>query len=64
MIELLKQAKKCDGLEQIKLAVVSDNSSAKKLYRSLGFKTYGVEPNALKYNGKYFDEDLMVLIFD
>lgn len=64
MIELLKRAKKCDGLEQIKLAVMSENSSAKKLYQSLGFKTYGVERNGLKYNGEYFDEDLMVLTFN
>lgn len=64
MIELLKRAKKCDGLEQIKLAVMSENSSAKKLYQSLGYKTYGVERNGLKYNGEYFDEDLMVLTFN
>lgn len=61
MIELKKMAKSCDGLEQINLTVVSENSSAKKLYKSLGFEVYGVERNALKFNGQYFDEDLMVL---
>ena len=61
MIELIGKAKNCVGLEQINLTVVSENSSAKKLYKSLGFKAYGVERNALKFNGQYFDEDLMVL---
>ena len=61
MNELIKEAKKCDGLEQIRLTVVSNNTSAKKLYQSLGFEIYGVEKNALKFNHQYFDEDLMVL---
>ena len=61
MIELIKEAKNCDGLEQVNLTVVSENNSAKNLYNSLGFEVYGVECNALKFNGQYFDEDLMVL---
>jgi hypothetical protein len=40
---------------------MSENDFAKKLYKSLGFKVYGVENNALMYNGKYYDEDFMVL---
>lgn len=62
MLELISKAKNCNGLEQINLAVVSENDSAKQLYKSVGFELYGVERNALKYNGQYFDEDLMVLI--
>ncbi|TJY43100.1 GNAT family N-acetyltransferase [Cohnella pontilimi] len=61
MVELIRKARSIDGLEQIKLAVVSDNVFAQKLYESLGFTVYGVEPNALKFNGNYFDEDLMIL---
>ncbi len=61
MIELIRKAKNCEGLEQINLTVVSANSSAKKLYKSLGFEVYGLERNALKFKGQYFDEDLMVL---
>ncbi|MEC5423506.1 GNAT family N-acetyltransferase [Virgibacillus sp. C22-A2] len=63
MIELIRRAKKCDGLEQINLTVVSENNTAKNLYKTLGFEVYGVERNALKFNGQYFDEDLMVLNF-
>jgi len=61
MRKLIERAKGCEGLEQIKLTVVSDNIPAKTLYTSLGFELYGVERNALKFNGQYFDEDLMVL---
>jgi ribosomal protein S18 acetylase RimI-like enzyme len=61
MLELIRIARGCDGLEQINLAVISENDIAKKLYKSLGFEVYGVEHNALKYNGLYFDEDFMVL---
>lgn len=59
MLELIRKAKDCDGLEQINLTVVSNKESAKQLYRSVGFEIYGVERNALKYNGQYFDEDFM-----
>ncbi|GEO27969.1 hypothetical protein AAC03nite_37540 [Alicyclobacillus acidoterrestris] len=61
MLELINKARDCDGLEQINLTVVSKNEYAKRLYKSVGFEVYGVERNALKYNGQYFDEDLMVL---
>ena len=61
LLELIKKAKTINGLEQINLIVVSNNDPAKILYKSIGFQVYGVEKNALKFNGEYFDEDLMVL---
>ncbi|KGR74323.1 GNAT family N-acetyltransferase [Ureibacillus manganicus] len=64
LLEIINRAKKEDGVEQIHLQVVSTNVSAKKLYQSLGFETYGVEPNALKSNNQYYDEDFMVLFLN
>ncbi|OPG15466.1 GNAT family N-acetyltransferase [Ferroacidibacillus organovorans] len=62
LLALIERAtKECEGLEQIHLTVVSNNESAKRLYTTLGFEVYGVEPHALKFDGHYFDEDLMVL---
>lgn len=61
--ELIARARAHDGLEQINLTVVSTNAAAKKLYQSVGFETYGVERNALKSGGQYFDEDWMALHF-
>ncbi|KIL34138.1 hypothetical protein SD71_20830 [Cohnella kolymensis] len=60
IVEAIKRAKSADGLEQINLGVVTDNASAKRLYQSAGFIVYGLEKNALKYNGEYYDEELMV----
>ena len=64
LLALIERAtRECEGLEQIHLTVVSINESAKRLYSALGFEVYGVEPYALKFDGHYFDEDLMFLRF-
>lgn len=52
-----------EGLEEVTLTVVTSNQSALKLYESLGFVSYGIEPRALKIEGRYYDEALMVLKF-
>ncbi|MCI0766186.1 GNAT family N-acetyltransferase [Bacillus sp. TL12] len=51
-------------VEQVMLDVVIGNDGAKKLYESLGFKTFGVQERSLKYNGQYWDEEHMVLFLD
>ncbi|WP_425590255.1 N-acetyltransferase family protein [Fictibacillus sp. B-59209] len=43
LIELIRKAKNCNGLEQINLTVVSENETAKRLYKYLGLQVYGVE---------------------
>src|ERR1700761_3741792 len=58
---LLEKAKQDSSLEQILLAVASCQAAARALYRSFGFETYGTEPNALKVDGRYIDEDFMIL---
>ncbi|MGE6752716.1 N-acetyltransferase family protein [Rossellomorea sp. NPDC071047] len=57
----ITQAKAEDGIEQVMITVVTTNETAKGLYHSCGFKPYGTEKRALKYNDEYFDEELMVL---
>src|SRR5512141_1310040 len=44
-----------------KLGVVSVNTSAIRCYERCGFKVYGTEPQAIFYEGKYYDELLMYL---
>ena len=46
-------------VELIQLTVVRDNEQARSLYVRLGFLEYGVEKNALKQDGRYYDEVLM-----
>ncbi len=49
------------GLEQIHLGVVTTNVAARHLYETLGFRTYGIEPHALKDGERYIDEEFMLL---
>ena len=61
--ELIRQLRSNPGLEQVALGVSVGNISAKRLYESLGFETYGRETHALKIGASYVDEELMVLYF-
>ncbi|BCB03746.1 GNAT family N-acetyltransferase [Bacillus sp. KH172YL63] len=54
-------SKEIEGIEQLSITVVTSNESARGLYLSCGFKPYGTEKRAMKYNDEYFDEELMVL---
>jgi len=48
-------------LVTLKLSVVVGNEVAKKCYEQAGFEMYGVEPLAVKWEGKLYDENLMAL---
>jgi RimJ/RimL family protein N-acetyltransferase len=59
--ELIKRVKTISGIEQINLIVIASNSKAKQLYEKIGFEKFGTEQNSIKWRGKYFSEDQMVL---
>ena len=61
MESLLACAMHVPGLEQILISVASSQTAAASLYRSLGFEPYAREEKALKVNGRYLDEDFLVL---
>ena len=46
--------------ELIQLSVVADNLGAQRLYQAAGFTPYGLEVRALKVDGRYLDDVLMV----
>ena len=48
-----------NGLTVQKLGVVASNTPAIRCYARCGFSVYGVEPQAIYYNGVYYDELLM-----
>ncbi len=54
-------AKTLPDLEQINLSVVLTSREARHLFISLGFETYGLERRALRFNDRYFDQELMTL---
>jgi ribosomal protein S18 acetylase RimI-like enzyme len=60
MKEIVRRARELDGLEQITL-VASANLPAQRLYKALGFESYGIEPHSLKIGNDYVDDVLMVL---
>jgi ribosomal protein S18 acetylase RimI-like enzyme len=43
------------GLEQLRLIVGEANVGARKLYESVGFVAFGLEPRELKTSGEYYD---------
>jgi len=62
MLQLVvERATKIEGLEQVVLHVTTTQTAAIATYRSLGFNSFGVEPQALKIGDRYIDEEYMVL---
>lgn len=59
--ELIKRVKTISDIEQINLIVIATNSRAKHLYEKFGFEKFGTEQHSIKWKGKYFPEDQMVL---
>ncbi|MGJ4930582.1 N-acetyltransferase family protein [Bradyrhizobium sp. HKCCYLS2038] len=50
-------------LEIVQLTVVTTNQPARRLYDSLGFVEFGMEPKASKLGDHYYDEAHMMLDF-
>jgi RimJ/RimL family protein N-acetyltransferase len=51
-------------VEMVQLTVVSENEAAHRLYSAMGFVEYGYEKRALKQDGRYYDDILMVKFLD
>ena len=49
---------------QLHTAVVTENPVARQLYQTLGFRSYGIEPRALEVDGRFLDEELLMLDLD
>jgi len=57
-------ARSIAGVRQIKLGVNATNAEARALYQSIGFASYGVEPDALQVDGTFYGEERYVLRLD
>ncbi len=57
----IAHAASMDGVRQVKLGVIADNVAAKALYRSAGFECWGSEPDALRVNDAFLDQEHYVL---
>ena len=47
-------------VEEVRLSVMVTNEAAIRLYTRLGFARFAVEPRALKIDGQYHDDAMMV----
>jgi Acetyltransferases len=54
-------ARSIAGVRQIRLGVNVTNTGASALYQSIGFASYGVEPDALQVDGTFYGEERYVL---
>jgi len=59
LIELCANWGREHGVKLLKLAVVANNASAIRCYTGCGFSVYGIDPQAICFEGKYYDELLM-----
>jgi GNAT superfamily N-acetyltransferase len=60
--EIIARARVLEGVRQVHLSVVGDNVRARTLYLTTGFEIIGREPRAIQVDGKFFDEDRLVLM--
>ncbi|MCL4869891.1 MAG: GNAT family N-acetyltransferase [Anaerolineae bacterium] len=58
---IIETARRVPGVEQLELAVATDNAAALRLYQNCGFQTWGEEKKAIKLKDRYVDEYHMVL---
>jgi|SRR5947199_10617440 len=58
---LLDRVSAIPEVEQVLLSVTGTQATAIRLYQSLGFKSFGREPGALKIGDRYIDEEHLIL---
>jgi len=58
---VLQRASTITGLEQVLLSVAATQTTAFRLYQSLGFESWGCEPRGLRIADQWIDEHYMVL---
>jgi RimJ/RimL family protein N-acetyltransferase len=57
---ILERVRELHGVTDVHLSVTPGQHAARKLYLSLGFQTFGIEPRALCFNGAFADQEHMV----
>jgi ribosomal protein S18 acetylase RimI-like enzyme len=61
LVRLLETVKEIPEVECILLKVATTQLAARRLYMSMGFRSFGIEPRSLKVNDEYVDEEHMIL---
>ena len=58
----ISHARKLRSIRYLKLSAISGSPAARGLYASCGFKTFGLEREAVLADGTYHDEEYMSLV--
>ena len=61
LVDTLVRQARADGLELIVLTVTEGNAKAATLYERCGFRSFGVEPHAIKVDGRAWGKNHMYL---
>ena len=61
LMSALVEDARCGGLELLVLTVTQGEGSAKRLYERSGFKSFGIEPHAIKVDGRAYAKNHMYL---
>ena len=57
---VVDEAMRQDGVAQVVLTVTETNAAARTLYETFGFRSFGVEPRAIRVGDSYFDKNHMI----
>jgi ribosomal protein S18 acetylase RimI-like enzyme len=63
-VRAIETARALPDLKSIQLTVSITRDAARRMYRGLGFRVFGLEPRGLGIDGKFVDEEHMILDLD
>ena len=61
LLQALLERARAEGLESLVLTVTDGNEAARRLYERCGFRSFGIEPRAIKVGPAYHAKNHMVL---
>lgn len=61
LLDALVRHARANGLESLVLTVTEGNARARRLYEAAGFRSFGIEPDAVRAEGRSFDKNHMHL---
>lgn len=58
----IEHARSLEGVNQLCISVVTNNTTAKSMYYALGFVPIGTHKKAIRFGDGFLDEELMVMV--